>query len=62
MSVSVSVSVSVPVAVSVFASQFPRWQPEARDFEAKFLEFGIETMKVEFRAPDLPPEGSKQQS
>ena len=35
---------------------------EARGFEAKILELSIETMKIEFRAPDLPPEGSKKKS
>ena len=35
-------------------------QFEAIGFEAKILESGTETMNIEFRASDLPPEGSKQ--
>ena len=35
---------------------------EARGFEAKIMELGIETMKIEFRASDLAPEGSEKKS
>ena len=43
-----------------FASRFPPRQLEARGFEAKILELGIETMKIESGACDLPPEGTKE--
>ncbi len=42
-----------------FASRFPPRQLEARGFEAKILELGIETLKIESGACDLPPEGTK---
>ena len=42
-----------------FASRFPPRQLEARGFEAKILELGIETLKIESGACDLPPEGSE---
>ena len=45
-----------------FASRFPPRQLEARGFGAKILELGIESMKIESGACDLPPEGSKKKS
>ena len=45
-----------------FASRFPPRQLDAKGFEAKILELGIETMKIESGACDLPPEGTKEKS
>ena len=42
-----------------FASRFPPRQLEARGFEAKILELGIETLKIESGACDLLPEGAE---
>ncbi len=44
-----------------FASRYPPRQLNARGFEAKILEVGIGTTKIESGVCDLPPERSKKE-
>ena len=50
---------SLEIAEIDFASRFPPRQLDARGFEAKILELGIKTTKIESGACDLPPKCSK---